>query len=189
MTNAPRDISKFVDHLGLSIADNEQLDAQDIARVIEWGNDTKSSVSWVLGDCMNYARDHANDDFMNYLSHRVTLRTLNNYASVCRKFSRERRHSDLSFRHHDAVKGLGPEMQDEWLDKAERQELSSDDLRDSIRDMAAVEKRVVIGNVGSIDKLLKLDMGLPDGYEVSIHYTVITPSNVINLVQESEVAA
>jgi hypothetical protein len=173
MTNAARDLSKYIDGLGLNIPENEVIEAPDIAALLDHAEGMKSSLSWALGDLVVYARKTQNDDWMNYLSHRLNLRTLNNYASIAGKFPRERRHPDLSFRHHDAVKGLEPEQADEWLDKAERQELSSDDLRQAIKDVAALERRTVIGHVGSIDKLLRLDMGLSEGYEVKIVYTVV----------------
>lgn len=173
MTNAARDLGKYIDNLGLTIPDGEIIEASEIAALLEMADGLKSSASWALGDCVVYARKTQNDDWMNFLSHKVNLRTLNNYASICGKFSRERRHANLSFRHHDAVKGLDPDAADEWLDKAERQEMSSDDLRQAIKDIAKVEKRVVIGNVGSIDKLLMLDLGLPKDFEVKISYEVV----------------
>ncbi len=174
MDNAARaNYSEFIDELGLNISENDRFEASEIAALLEIADGLKSSASWALGDCVVYARKTQNDDWMNYLSHRINLRTLNNYASICGKFSRDRRHANLSFRHHDAVKSLEPELADEWLDKAERQEMSSDDLRQAIKDTATREKRVVIGSVGSIDKLLQLDFGLPTGYEVKISYEVI----------------
>lgn len=173
MTNAPRDLSQFVDNLGLNISEGNALDSEDIVAIIEWGNDKKSALSWLLGDITLCARDHHNDDWINYLSHKINLRTLNNYASICRQFPRERRHAKLSFSHHDAVKGLEPYEQDEWLDKAEKQEMNRDELRDAIKDVAKIEKRTVIGHVGSIDKLLRLDMGLPENFEVKIVYEVV----------------
>jgi hypothetical protein len=173
VANAARDFSKYIDHLGFHISEDERLDAGAIADLLDHLEGTKSSMSWALGDLVVYARDSQNDDWMTCLSHRLNLRTLNNYASIARKFPRDRRRPTLSFRHHDAVKGLEPEHADEWLDKAERQELSSDDLRQAIKDVAALERRTVIGHVGSIDKLLRLDMGLSEGYEVKIVYTVV----------------
>jgi hypothetical protein len=174
MTNAARDFSKLIDPLGFQVPSGVHLGAADIANLLDHAEGTKSSISWAIGDIVNYARGmNDGDSWINHLTHRVTLRTLNNYASISSKFSRERRHANLSFRHHDAVKGLEPEQADEWLDKAECQELSSDDLRQAIKDVAALERRTVIGHVGSIDKLLRLDMGLEEGFEVKIVYTVV----------------
>lgn len=174
MNNARvRNYSQFIDPLGLNVPDNEILEASDIAALLDTADGLKSSASWAIGDIVVYARKTQNDDWINLLSHRINLRTLNNYASICGKFSRERRHANLSFRHHDAVKSLDPALADEWLDKAERQELSSDELRQAIKDTATREKRVVIGHVGSLDKLLMLDFGLPLNFEVKISYEVV----------------
>lgn len=171
-----RDYSQFIDPLGLNVPDNEILEASDIAALLDRADSLKSSASWAIGDIVVYARKSQNDDWINLLSNRVNIRTLNNYASIAGKFSRARRHANLSFRHHDAVKALDETAQDEWLDKAERQEMSSDELRQAIKDVATIEKRVVMGQVGSIDKMLKLDFGLPDNFTVKISYEVIIES-------------
>ena len=172
--HAARDFSKLIDPLGFQVPSGVHLSAADIANLLDHAEGTKSSISWAIGDIVNYARGmNDGDSWINHLTHRVTLRTLNNYASIATRFTRDRRHANLSFRHHDAVKALDPATADEWLDKAERQEMSSDDLRQAIKDVARVEKRVVIGHVGSIDKLLQLDFGLPSGYEVKVSYEVV----------------
>jgi hypothetical protein len=168
-----RDYSKFIDPLGLNLPEYERLDAADIAAILELGSGMKSSAAWLIGDCVNLARRTQNDEWMNYLSNRVELRTCNNYASIAGKFNRERRHANLSFSHHDAVKALPEAEQDYWLDRAEKEQLGRDDLRQMVKDVAQVEKRTVIGHVGSIDKLLTLDFGLPSGFEVKISYEVV----------------
>jgi hypothetical protein len=171
MDNAARDYSEMIDEIGLT----ERLDNLaeiDLAALIATAEMLKSSASWVIGDVTNAAKEFFGDDWYQHIPFTVNIRTCNNYGSIAKKFPRDRRRKSLPFRYFDAVKALDPELQDEWLDKAEKQEMTSDQLRDSIRDIATVEKRVVIGHVGSIDKLLRLDMGLPENFEVKISYTI-----------------
>ena len=172
MDNAARDYSQFIDSLGLVIDDNTELGAIDIASLLDIASSLKSSASWAMGDITNLARKTQNDDWINHLSHRVSIRTLNNYASIANKFPRHRRRANLSFSHHDAVKSLPEAEQDIWLDKSEKEQLDRETLRQLIRDIAPVEKREVLATVGSIDKLLTLDFGLPIGYQVKVVYIV-----------------
>ena len=176
MTHAAHDYSKYIDNLGLTIAENDILEADDIAGILDFGTGLKSSASWVIGDMIVWARENANDEWINHLSNRVDLDTCNNYASIARKVPRSRRRANLSFTHHAAVSKLDPEQQNEWLEKAEREGMSRDELRQAIKDVAKVEKRTVLGKVGGIDKLLRLDFGLPEGFEVKISYEVIIES-------------
>jgi hypothetical protein len=173
MDNAAREnYSEFIDELGLT-ANASQLDPQDLAELIAAGDNLKSSGSWLIGDVSLMAKEMFGDEWYSHIPFTVSIRTCNNYSSIAKKFPRERRRKSLPFRYFDAVKALDPAEADEWLDKAERQEMSSDELRDALRDVATIEKRTVIGHVGSIDKLLTLDFGLPSGFEVKISYEVV----------------
>lgn len=166
------DYGQFIDEIGL-VVDAGKLEAFDLAALIATGDTLRSSGSWLVGDVANLAKEKYGDTWYSHIPFTVSIRTCNNYSSIAKKFPRDRRRKSLPFRYFDAVKSLEPELADEWLDKAERQELSSDDLRQAIKDTATREKRVVIGHVGSLDKLLMLDFGLSLGYEVKISYEVI----------------
>lgn len=174
MTNAPHDnYSQYSDPLGLTIDESTELSNEDIARMLETAGDIGSAVQWLQGDLVNYARKTKNDSWLDYLSHKLDIRTLNNRASIANKIPRERRRINLSFSHHAAVTRLDEAEQEYWLNKADKEGMTRDELRQAVKDVAKVEKRTVIGHVGSIDKLLSLDLGLPLNFEVKIVYEVI----------------
>jgi len=173
MDNAVRDnYTQYSDPLGLVIDENTELSNEDIARMLETAGDISSSVQWLQGDLVNYARRTKNDDWITYLTHKLDIRTLNNRASIANKIPRDRRRLNLSFSHHAAVTRLEEDEQEYWLNKADKEGMTRDELRQAVKDVAAIEKRKVIGHVGSIDKLLTLDMGLPLNFEVVISYEV-----------------
>src|SRR5437879_4902955 len=59
----------------------------------------------------------------------LSRQTLYNLVSTARAFLISRRRETLSFRHHDEVRALPPEKQDELLDRAEREGLTVAALR------------------------------------------------------------
>lgn len=61
------------------------------------------------------------------------VQTLMNAAWVARKFAARRRRPSLSFSHHLAVAALDDADQETWLDRAERESLTSQDIRAELR--------------------------------------------------------
>lgn len=61
------------------------------------------------------------------------LQTLRNKQWVCRKIPPKRRRADLSFSHHAAVAGKDEKEQEHWLDMAEREDWTCEELRDAIK--------------------------------------------------------
>jgi hypothetical protein len=99
---------------------------------------------WIIGDTLNYGEEMYGEDYAQALGDfGLSQQTLYNYQSVCRRVPREARHIDtLPFRHHQAVAPLKePEQQREWLQKAEDEGLTSDELR---REIAIEVKNVVL---------------------------------------------
>ena len=70
----------------------------------------------------------------------LDYQTLRNYAWVAGRFDLSRRRDNLSFAHHAEVAALSDEEQDEWLDLAERNRWSRNELRARLRN----EKRALI---------------------------------------------
>lgn len=67
--------------------------------------------------------------------------SLANLASVCRAFQTSRRREHLSFTHHAEVAGLPPAKADALLDKAERENLSTRDIRSAAQTTKATDRR------------------------------------------------
>ena len=60
--------------------------------------------------------------------------TLINYASVARRVSRSRRRAGLAWSHHAEVAALDPAEQVAWLDRAEGERLTVEELRGLLRE-------------------------------------------------------
>lgn len=67
----------------------------------------------------------------------LRYQTLRNYAWVSRQFSLDRRRPQLKFQHHAEVASLPLDMQDWWLDLAERMTWTTKQLRAHIQDERA----------------------------------------------------
>lgn len=101
---------------------------------VQTAQDASNGSAWALGDLYNYGEQHFSDIAEQPFDEtKKSLRTIQNYASVCRKFAHARRRASLSFSHHDAVKGLPEAEQDTLLNKAEKDQLSREQLRDLVR--------------------------------------------------------
>jgi hypothetical protein len=89
----------------------------------------KASQFWV-GDLLAYGEHKYGEMYaqaMDATSHKYG--TLANAAYVARRVDSSRRREHLSFGHHQEVAPLPPQEQTEWLDKAEVQELTIQQLR------------------------------------------------------------
>jgi hypothetical protein len=88
-----------------------------------------SSAWWLVYGQSNYPsryRDVIAETSLDY-------QTLRNYAWVARRFPPKRRRERLSFQHHAEVASMTDDEQDQWLDRAERDRLTRNELRTRIR--------------------------------------------------------
>lgn len=176
MDNAPHDYSQYADPLGLVIADNATLSQEDIANMLEIAGDVANAQQWLQGDIVNYARSTNNDAWINLLSHKLAIGTLNNRASVAAKIPRERRRIGLSFSHHTAVAKLDEAEQEYWLNKAVDERMTRDVLRDAIKKVSRVRKITRPFIVGRIDHDLIADFGETlIGQEVRVSFEIVVP--------------
>ncbi|WP_208881972.1 LmbU family transcriptional regulator [Streptomyces armeniacus] len=94
-----------------------------------------NSSVWWLGDWLVYGKDHFADRYQRGVrAAGLQYQTLRNYAWVSRRFELHRRRPQLSFQHHAEVASLPVPEQEWWLDRAEQQNWSTKQLRNSIRD-------------------------------------------------------
>lgn len=122
----------------------------------------RTSVQWSIGDWLIYGEMVYGEMYAQALVQtRYTYGALANMASVARAFESSRRRENLSWSHHEAVKSLSEDMQDELLDKAERQELGRDDLRElvvEIKSLGESDNNTLSPNVVLIQiAIVKLD--------------------------------
>lgn len=149
-THAPRDLAEF-------------------GRMVQAAYESSDGTPWALGDLFNLVNEFG-DDAYQYFDETRSLRTIQNYASVCRKFSKERRCYNLSFRHYDAVKGQTPEKQDLFLEDAVKKGYTSEELRHLVKGIVLDKPREYKTTLSVKDVLtwLKNDCGFDDDDLVDI---------------------
>jgi hypothetical protein len=91
--------------------------------------------SWWLGDWASYGKGSYGKSYKQAIA--VTgldYQTLRNYAWVAGRFDLSRRRDKLSFGHHAELAALPEHEQDDWLDQAEINRWSRNELRAHLRD-------------------------------------------------------
>jgi hypothetical protein len=92
------------------------------------------SSSWWLGDWLVYGKEHFADRYQRGIQAAgLQYQTLRNYAWVARRFEFHRRRPALTFQHHAELASLSTDEQDMWLDRAERENWTTKQLRSAIR--------------------------------------------------------
>jgi hypothetical protein len=89
-----------------------------------------SASAWWLGDWIVYGQRAYRQRYMAALEATpLDYHTLRNYAWVARHVEMSRRRDNLSFQHHAEVAALPPADQDFWLQRAEDESWSRNELR------------------------------------------------------------
>ena len=90
--------------------------------------------TWWLADWAAYGEDRFGERYQDAAAITgVGYQTLRNYAWVARRFDVSRRRDKLSFAHHSEVAALSASRQETWLDRAEAQRWSRNELRAALR--------------------------------------------------------
>lgn len=100
----------------------------------------EGSIQWLIGDWLIVG----SGKWGNMYTEAITqfgreYGTLANYKSLCERFEFSRRRENLTFGHHDAVKALVDDIQDQFLDYAEAQKLSVSKLRKAVKEWGVTE--------------------------------------------------
>lgn len=96
--------------------------------------DVADSSTWWLADWAAYGEGTYGEKYRHAIA--VTgfgYQTLRNYAWVARRFDVSRRRDELSFAHHAEVAALDEDEREEWLDRAQRDNWSRNELRAQLR--------------------------------------------------------
>lgn len=117
----------------------EGLDIQEWKRVGHSLCRCKDSLQFWIGDWINYGQDsYGREKYVEAMEifgvegegdYGYNQRTLENFASICRRVESSLRREHLSFGHHEIVAGMEAEDQKYWLGLAEKEKLSVDKLR------------------------------------------------------------
>ena len=150
---------------------NDPKTYDEFQQQVSVSTDAKNGACWALGDLYNYGKDHFEETFADAFSDTlVQLVTIQNYASVCRKFPRQRRRKwqTLSFSHYDVVKAMDEAAQDDLLTQAELNQWNRGDLRDAKMSYEGIPKPTSIKGTVKVRDILEFltkDKGL-DGNDI-----------------------
>lgn len=91
-------------------------------------------VHFWIGDLLNYVESRWGETYAQLMDETgLAYQTLANDKWVTSKVDVSRRRENLRFSHHAEVAGLEPPEQEKWLRKAEREELTTSQLRRQIK--------------------------------------------------------
>jgi len=91
-------------------------------------------IHWWIGDWLNYGEGRWPDRYAQALDRwHFNYQTLRDDRWVAGKVDMSLRKDKLSFSHHKEVASLPPPEQKDWLERAEREDLTTRELREQIR--------------------------------------------------------
>ena len=100
-----------------------------------------NAVAWAIGDWLLYGESRYGEAYAQAIQvTRLSYQTLANMRWVAGRIPPERRHPALSWSHHVEVAALDPDAQDYWLNRAEEEGMSRDELRQAIHGDAALDR-------------------------------------------------
>jgi hypothetical protein len=102
---------------------------EDWLGVVEWVKRCDMAVQFWAGDLVN----HGENLFNESASQGFDRETWRRWGWVCSKVSPDIRRKALSFTHHEAVARLEPREQRHWLDRAEREGWSANELKRQLK--------------------------------------------------------
>jgi len=105
--------------------------------------------AWCLGDWLVYGSYKYSERYRQVLAAvELDYQTLRNYAWVARRFELARRRDRLSFQHHAEVASAPVEDQERWLEQAEADGWSRNELRRHVRSSRTELVRLAAGQAG-----------------------------------------
>ena len=139
-------IETFQTKNGSIVVEGTEIRINENATIEDWKlfgksiKKTESGIQWILGAWWNYGHKKWSSDAEEIIKELGYSRnTLKKNGYIYNAVTSLRRRNSLSFRHHEDVAALSPEKQDHYLDKAEKEKLSSTKLRAVIREVERPE--------------------------------------------------
>jgi hypothetical protein len=122
----------MVTSLGLQIPDALDIDTwEQVGRKI---SAIANCAAWCLGDWLVYGQYKYGERYRTVAAAvNLDFQTLRNYAWVARRYELDRRRERLSFQHHAEVAAVAAEERERWLDLAEENQWSRNELRRHLR--------------------------------------------------------
>jgi len=103
-----------------------------------------AAIHFVIGDWLIYGEEHYGDAYAQALAMLpYDKQTLMNDKFVASHIPPERRRIHLTHSHHAAVAPLPPNEQDEWLERAEEEEWTRQELRAAMRPERGIQDGLI----------------------------------------------
>jgi hypothetical protein len=104
-----------------------------------------AAMQWLLGDWLNYGERAYGEVYAQALdATEYDYKTLADAKWVASRFEVSRRRVNLSWSHHRVVAKFSPKEQDAWLDRAEAQDWTRQELRAAVRQATTEVSRLPI---------------------------------------------
>jgi N6-adenosine-specific RNA methylase IME4 len=109
-------------------------------------NQIEGAVQWWVGDWWRFGEDRKDygtgEDTADQIG--FAYQTCMDAAWVADRVPFSRRRENLTFGHHKEVAAKSEREQEQWLDRAEREQWSANELRAKIRQQAALDRTVAV---------------------------------------------
>ena len=129
----PRGVMQLAMWTETSLALPEGLPFEDWQAIGQVLGRAERSVQWWMGDWWRYGEHAYGERAAQALDSRWSFQTWADAGWVASAIGTSRRREVLSFSHHKEVAALNPDEQDRWLDAAETEGWTRNDLRSEIR--------------------------------------------------------
>lgn len=119
------------------------LSLEDWEATLRAAGEIKRAMSFVIGDLLLFGSARYGERYSQGMDATgLAYSTLSTYVYVCEHVPQSRRRQALGFGHHKAVAALEPADQKKWLDKAEEEGLTREQLRDRIRESSSRDENL-----------------------------------------------
>lgn len=93
---------------------------------------------FLLGDALNFGEQAYGEEYAQVIDNtrgvmKLSAKTTENLAWISSRIPLENRRDDLTITHHEIVAALDPAEQSTWLDKAESEAMTTQELRKEVR--------------------------------------------------------
>lgn len=133
----------------------EKLSVQGFARVWTAVDNLRDRSKWWQGDLLNAGEARFGETYHQAMEATGSAyQSFANNASICRKYTPEQRHPNLSYSHHAIVASMPDDLREALLQRAENESLNTDQIRAEFREWKAERDAEKAGDTppGSLDR-------------------------------------
>lgn len=116
----------------------EKISLKGFVGVWQAVDNIRDRSKWWQGDLLNLGADRWSEKYTQALEATGSAyQSVLNVASICRKYTVDQRHADVSFTHHASVAPAPPELREQWLTEAAENGWTVEQIRNEYREWKA----------------------------------------------------